>query len=569
MTAPARHRSRLARQAAIGVPALALFAVLVVGIAVWRASAIVNPLLGNWAEQTVDEQSGGVYQLDLSHMRLNWLKRRVQVDSVRFTTNGAANARRAHPLSAMTIALYNCTVSGVHLMTLARGAGFIAESFGCRVGNVAVTRAKRVRGSAGVKSRPFLVLMQRLQLPKSLPRFKIAQITFPALGFDFRMPHRGRSESRVQLERLGWRMTDLAIDPTDSIAAQRPLFSRNIELFAEKFVMHPDSLSALGVDVLASNVSDSTLELRGISYSPTLSPSVFARAKHRAYIAITAGRALAVGIDFGALAWGEGIIARRVVADSFKVEVTVTKGSPRRPRVRRSPQQWLADLDQSLSFDSILLREGAVVYRENRPDHSHPGVITFAHLQATAINAHHWDWRRARGETMTLNTTSYLQKAGRFDVQFTIPLDAPTFDMAFRGTLGAMPATAFNAFVEEIFPWRIDKGQVANIKFAAAVKNGVAHGTITPVYRDLKVEVTGSGAKGILGAGGVVGSAARGIASLAANVAKVNTNNPDDPDHPTKLPETGVIRHVFTRRESLPGFLWISVRDGLLPILKH
>jgi hypothetical protein len=290
--------------------------------------------------------------------------------------------------------------------------------------------------------------------------------------------------------------------------------------------------------------------------------------KRRAYIAITAGRAQAVGIDFGALAWGEGIVARRVIVDSFKVEVTATKGPPHPPRARRSPQQWLADLDQSLSFDSILLREGEVTYRENRPDYSHPGVITFAHLQATAVNAHHWDGRRARGETMMLNTTSYLQKAGRFDVQFTIPLDAPRFDMGLRGTLGAMPATAFNAFVEEIFPWRIDKGEVKEIKFAAAVKNGVAHGTITPVYRDLKVEVTGSGSKGILGAGGVVGSAARGIVSMAANVAKVNTNNPDDPDHPTKPPQTGVINHVFTHHESLPGFLWMSVRDGLLPILK-
>jgi hypothetical protein len=262
------------------------------------------------------------------------------------------------------------------------------------------------------------------------------------------------------------------------------------------------------------------------------------------------------------------MLARRVVVDSFKVEVTTTKGPPRPPRVRRSPQQWLDDLEQSLSFDSILLREGEVVYRENRPEHAHPGVITFAHLQATAVNAHHWDGRRSRGDAMTLTTTSLLQKAGRLDVQFTVPLDAPRFEMAFRGTLGAMPATAFNAFVEEIFPWRIDKGSVSTIKFTAAVQNGVATGTITPVYRDLKVEVTGSGAKGILGTGGVVGSAARGIVSLAANVAKVNTNNPDDPDNPKKPPETGVISHVFTRRESLPGFLWASLRDGLLPILK-
>jgi hypothetical protein len=131
-----------------------------------------------------------------------------------------------------------------------------------------------------------------------------------------------------------------------------------------------------------------------------------------------------------------------------------------------------------------------------------------------------------------------------------------------------MSVTAFNDFVEGAFPWRIDKGEVKTIKFSAQVRNGAASGAITPVYRDLKVEVTRRGAKGILGAGGVVGSAARGIASLAANVAKVNTNNPDDPNHPTKPPQTGVIHTVFTRHESLPGFLWFCIRDGLLPILQ-
>jgi hypothetical protein len=569
MTAPARKRSRLARRTATGLPIVAVLVVAVVGLALWRASVLVNPLLGDWAKETVAEQSDSVYRLELSSVRLNWLKRHVHVDSVRFTTNGAMNARRARQLSDVTVGLYNCTISGVHLFTLARGGGFVAKSFGCRVGNVAVLVARRVRDTTAVKqSRPFLVLVRRLKLPSALPRFKIAQIIFPALGFDFRLPSARRGETRLQLERLGWRMTDLAIDPADSSAAARPLFSRNIELFAENFVMHPDSLRALSVGVVASNVSDSTLELHDISFKPTLSPSEFARVKRRAYIGITAGRAQAEGIDFGALALGYGMIARRVAVDSFKVEVSETKGPPRPPRVRRSPQQWMADLDQSVSFDSILLREGEVVYRENHPGRSHPGVITFAHLHATALNVRHWEGRRTRSEAMTLTVTSHIQKAGRFDVGFTVPLDAPRFEMAFQGTLGAMPATAFNDFVEPIYPWRIEKGQLSTIKFTAAVRNGVATGTITPIYRDLNVDVTGSGATGILGSGGVIGSAARGIASLAANVMKVNTNNPDDPDHPTKPPQVGVIHHAFTRHESLPGFLWKSIRDGLLPVLK-
>jgi hypothetical protein len=572
MTAPTRQRSRLARRTAVGAPIFLLLAVAFVAFALWRAAHIVNPLLGNWAVQTVNDESEGAYRLELSAVRLNWLKRHVHVDSIRLTTNGAVNAARARPLNDLTIALFNCTISGVHLMTLARGAGFVANSLGCRDGNVAISVPRRTRHRTTAQSRPLLVRVRRLKLPKSLPRLKISQITFPGLGFDFRLKHARRGETRLELERLGWRMTDFAIDPKDSSAAGRPLFSKNIELLAENVVMHPDSMTAVRLGVLTTNVSDSLIMVQGLVYEPSLSSSERARLhpEKSTYVRITAARAQAQGFDFGALALGEGTIARRIELDAFRVEVTTTKrpSSGRAPRVRRSPQAWLVDLEQTLSVDSVVLRDGEAVYRENRPDHAHPGVITFAHLQATAVNFHHWDGRHTDRDAMTLTTTSYLQKTGRFDLQFTVPLDAPRFDMTFRGTLGAMPVTAFNEFVAEAFPWRIDKGEVKTITFSATVRNGVAAGTITPIYRDLKVEVTGSGAKGILGAGGVVGSAARGIASLAANVAKVNTNNPDDPDHPTEPPQTGVIHTLFTHRESLPGFLWFCIRDGLLPILK-
>ena len=208
--------------------------------------------------------------------------------------------------------------------------------------------------TTAVQSRPFLVLVRRLKLPSALPRFKIAQITFPALGFDFRLPSVRRGETRLQLERLGWRMTDLAIDPSDSSAAARPLFSRNIELFAENFVMHPDSLSALSVGVVASNVSDSTLELHDVSFKPTLSPSEFARVKRRAYIAITAGQGRADGIDFGALALGYGMIARRLAVDSSKWGDR-NQGGPRRLPACAARLSNGGRLDQSVSFDSIVL----------------------------------------------------------------------------------------------------------------------------------------------------------------------------------------------------------------------
>jgi hypothetical protein len=136
--------------------------------------------------------------------------------------------------------------------------------------------------------------------------------------------------------------------------------------------------------------------------------------------------------------------------------------------------------------------------------------------------------------------------------------------MTFSGTLGAMPATALNRFVQEVFPWKIAKGQIAEIKFTAAVNSGVADGTITPLYTDLSVDVTRRGSKGILGAPGIVGHTVRGIASMAGDL-QVHASNPNAP---TKPPRSGTIHHLFTGQETLPAFLWASLRDGMLLVIR-
>jgi hypothetical protein len=126
-----------------------------------------------------------------------------------------------------------------------------------------------------------------------------------------------------------------------------------------------------------------------------------------------------------------------------------------------------------------------------------------------------------------------------------------------------MPATAFNAVVEHLVNWKIARGQVEKVTFGAAVHDGVARGSLTPLYTGLSVDVTGHGSGGILGLHGIIGGAARGLASIVAR-SKLNGDNPDAPG---KAPRIGPIRHTFTPSETLPGFLWVSVREGLLVVM--
>ena len=552
----------------------AVLAALLTGGAWWRAAWIVNQLLRSWAAATIAEKSGDVYRLNVARVRFNFALRRVAVDSILVTTNRTLNALRPRPLAALRFAFHQCTISGVHLITLILNRGLVAESFGCRAVTVAVvvppsSGLPDTLGQLRAAPRAFLAVQQSLRLPSFAPRVRIARSDFPHVSLDFRLQRVRASDARFQLEDLRWRIGGFAIDPADSRATARPLFSRTVELATGNFVGRLDSATAVRVGALQASLTDSTLDVRGVAFAPTVSDAAFGRSQRyrRGLIKTTVGRIAVQGIDVGAFVLGQGLRARRVELDSMKLDVMIDRrrvSDPQRQR-RRTPQGWIAGLGRTVSVDSVVIRQGEIVYRERHGNHPQPGVLTFARLNVVAVNVRHFVGRRTNGDPVTIRATTHLQNVGRLDVQFVVPLDAPRFDLSFRGTLGAMPATSLNPFIRETMPLRLTNGRVVGISFYATVTGGVARGSVTPRYNDLSVAVTQRGSKGIMGLGGILGGAARGIASWAGNWMKVRANNPSDTG---ATPRSGTIRHSFTPDETLPAFLWASVRDGLLAVVR-
>jgi hypothetical protein len=575
-------RLHLGRRKAIDLAVIVvLLSAICVGGAMWRATWMVRRLLHNWVVATIDQGSGGVYQLRIGHVHFDWaFPPGIAVDSFSLATRRALNAGRPQPLPGLRIALYRCTISGVHFFTLVSNSGFIADSFGCESGNlmVQIPRRARARGPGGAspasgrafgERQAFLVMQQNVRLPSYAPQIRIAQVVFPRLALDVRLPRTATGAIQLQLEQLEWNMTNVVIDARDAAATARPLFSRTIELAASNFVTHPDRATAVRVGSLRTSLTDSTLEVRGIAFQPSTSGAGFRKGRRTRHdlINLTVGSIVAQGIDFGALVVGQGVRARRVDVDSFRMDITSDKrlpdGSPHSSH--RTPQRWIADLDETFSLDSLRVHNGQLVYREHAPGRARPGVITFARIEVAAANVSHFVGWRMSDHPMTVAARAHIQNAGQVDLQVVIPLDAPRFDMSVRGTLGAMSAQEFNPFAVPTGALQIENGRVTGGAFSIVVRHGEATGTITPRFSDLSISVTRKGSTGILGNGGILGGAARGIASFAANRFVMRANNPDGP---ANAPRIGAISHTFKSSETLIAFLWVSLRDGLLSVVK-
>ena len=89
------------------------------------------------------------------------------------------------------------------------------------------------------------------------------------------------------------------------------------------------------------------------------------------------------GVDFGAMALGSGVRARRLTVDSLHVKITSDARGPARTSQHRTPQRWIADLGQSVNVDSVVVHQGAVEYRELDDNQAGPGVLTFTRIEAS------------------------------------------------------------------------------------------------------------------------------------------------------------------------------------------
>ena len=554
---------------------MALATVAVAGL-LWLTSSRVTRLLHDWAPQALREESDGIYQLDIRRTRLRWLQRQIRVDSIRLTTDTARAHASAASLPHLRATLTDCAVRGLDIVALIGRRRLESAWFGCRAGALEVTvrRGRHGAPTALDPRRAFLALQQGLSLPRYVPAVEIDEVEFPNLALDFGLRGARGQETRVELSRLHWRMAEFLMDPANATAGSRALFSRTIELAASDVVarfFRPGSAAAsiINVGSVAASLGDSSIALRRLDYHRTGVTEDRGRGpSRRDEIRTSVGRVWMRGIDVGQFAWGEGVSARRIEVDSLRIALTSDRrvaANPVRSR-HRTPQQWIADLEQTLRVDSVFVTNGEIVYREHRPGRKSAGEIVFAHLEAVAGNLSHVVVRdRSQPpDTMTLDVNTELQRAGRFRVHFRVPLDAPRFDMSYRGRLGTMDADPLNRLLAQILNVRIASGRITAINFDAVVRGGIARGTITPRYRNLSVSVIQRGSEGVLGTGGIIGDAARGVATLAANW-DVRPDNPENSGSPVL---SGSIHHAFKPTETLPGFLWFGLRDGLMSVVR-
>jgi hypothetical protein len=147
------------------------------------------------------------------------------------------------------------------------------------------------------------------------------------------------------------------------------------------------------------------------------------------------------------------------------------------------PHHLVQRLPMPVRVDTVRVRAGAVRYEETAADGVRPGVLVFDRIAATAVNVTN-DRRRMTDSTRAvINVRMRIAEAGTVTARLAYDLMAPTLMIAHLGSVGRMPAAAFNAALVDLEGIRVTDGTLDTAWFAVDVLDNMARGTLTVLPR--------------------------------------------------------------------------------------
>jgi hypothetical protein len=530
-----------------------IFAVLAV-----RGARDLEDQLGEWAAEELGRRTDGTYRLMLSDLSIRPLTGSISFDSATMVTDTAPNRRREKSLPSLEWRAYGCQVVGVDLLRIVLFKSFVARELGCSraVARVALPSRTRKERRPASDSAPAATL-EKLASPLGLSSFRIAEVSFPALGFTLEQPS-ARGGNSIRLERARFEAKDMMFDPTASGRNRSALWADRARLRASGLVMRPNTPSRVAVAGLEVGLTDSTLRLAGVRHSPSIPANEWVRRvrvrRDRIHFELDSLRAR--GVSYRAFLADGDIWISTLELEGARLDVLSDRRIPRaRPARHRTPQQLAASTRRALHLDSVIIDSGTIIYREREPGGERPGLVEFGSMRATILDLH----LPPRGRPLKIRASARLMSAGLLTVQATVPLDAQDFRYALSGRLRAMPVEAFNRFLAENESFEFDDGWIEGITFRQTSRTGRATTTLTPRYRDLSVEPTDDG-------GGVIGSVSRAANELIADALVVQSRNPDEDGENLRTART--VRRYYPA-QNWTQFVWFGLRDALEEAVKE
>jgi len=320
-----------------------------------------------------------------------------------------------------------------------------------------------------------------------------------------------------------------------------------------------DSLHAIDIRDFDASSQESVVRVGSMGMGPLVSDSQFvSRLEHRKdRISVFMSGVEFRAAEFGAAVRNGSIRANLVTVDSFGIDVFSDHRVP--ARVAAEQRQFLTeqfrDMPSPVAIDSVVVFDGMIRYTEHSHDGVYPGQITFEGVTGSITNLSNDPGHTSVSEPLVARAHGMLQGVRPITAEVSIPVLSPTFDMHFTASAGPMDAAILNDITVPLEGIEFVSGDLDTLWVDGSATNSVAHGVVNMHYRDLAVRMVdkNSGEQNF----------GRRVVTVIANLLFVDSQNTrEERDF-----RVGQINHTRRLGDTIWGFLWFSVRSGLLAVV--
>jgi len=316
---------------------------------------------------------------------------------------------------------------------------------------------------------------------------------------------------------------------------------------------------ALRVIGVTRSQTRNSLRIDSLFYEPKGSDADFFRGAR--------GRSTRVRLRATALAVSglqqEGIPQRRITPRTIEIgsldlDVLADQRKPHGPPRPRT--QWpakFAALEWTLGADSIVLKDGRLLYGELRPDQPKAAEVLFDNLRATITNATNDSSQRGPQHPMHIHARTRLYSQAELTADLAVIVQHGPLATRVTGRLGAMALAPLNRFVTAGDGIEIKSGAVHEAEFNFAVAQRRVTGTFAAGYKDLDLSVVNR----------VTGKQNLG-AKLKTMLAGMLVRGSSPTDKRGATPPVP-IRYAVQPGDTFWGIMWQALRSGIMKQVRH
>jgi hypothetical protein len=294
----------------------------------------------------------------------------------------------------------------------------------------------------------------------------------------------------LEMDHFNIQIDSFHIEPDEQLDTNRVLWANNILVGVQNIYTTVDGgLYELGADAFQFSTQHRNLELRGLSFVPTVGRYEYALHKgvQKDVFNINLKELSVQDLDYFSLLYSKKV--RGGILEVVQPSIAILKDK----RIPEPPYQFKAvipekfkQLPLSITMDSILVDQVRIHYEEFPEKGRNPGSILLTHMDIKATNVSNDTAQLMMDSILRVTMNSRFLDTSDLALYLEYDMLSPINSFKMSSTLGAFDPTLINRYVEPVYSATINSGMVSRMDMSVIGNDSIAGGKMGLYYEDFK-----------------------------------------------------------------------------------